>query len=71
MSAGQKRRVLLARLMLRPADMWVLDEPFSALDAAAIELLGSLISDHLQGGGVAVLTSHQPVPLANGREVML
>ena len=39
LSAGQKRRVLLARLLLRPAGLWVLDEPFNALDAAGIELL--------------------------------
>jgi heme exporter protein A len=49
----------------------VLDEPFSALDTAAIELLGTLISEHLAAGGVAVLTSHQPVALLAGQEIML
>jgi len=71
LSAGQKRRVLLARLLLRPADLWVLDEPFAALDAAAIELLGALVGDHLDSGGIAVLTSHQPVPLRGGQELTL
>jgi heme exporter protein A len=71
LSAGQKRRVLLARLLLRPADLWVLDEPFNALDSSASALLGVLLEDHLAGGGVAVLTSHQPVPLAGGQELLL
>jgi len=71
LSAGQKRRVLLARLLLRPADLWVLDEPFNALDSAATALLGALLEDHLAGGGVAVLTSHQPVPLRGGQELLL
>ena len=71
LSAGQKRRVLLARLLLRPADLWVLDEPFSALDAAASTLLGTLIGDHLDRGGIAVLTSHQPAPVAGGQELTL
>jgi len=71
LSAGQKRRVLLARMLLRPADLWVLDEPFNALDSGACELLGSLLADHLAAGGVSVLTSHQPVPLRGGQELTL
>jgi len=71
LSAGQKRRVLLARLLLRPADLWVLDEPFSALDAAGIELLSTMIADHLGSGGIAVLTSHQTMPLPRGKELTL
>jgi len=71
LSAGQKRRVLLARLLLRPARLWVLDEPFAALDTAAVELIGLLLAAHLQGGGMALLTSHQPVPLAGGGVVAL
>jgi len=71
LSAGQKRRVLLARLLLRPAQLWLLDEPLNALDASAVALLGMLITDHLSAGGMAVLTSHQPLPLAPGREVVL
>jgi len=71
LSAGQKRRLLMARLLLRPADLWVLDEPFSALDGAGVELLCSMITRHLAGGGIAVLTSHQEMPLPPGRELAL
>ncbi|HJV61499.1 MAG TPA: cytochrome c biogenesis heme-transporting ATPase CcmA [Albitalea sp.] len=71
LSAGQKRRVLLARLLLRPADLWVLDEPFTALDAAGITLLCAMIGDHLALGGIVVLTSHQTMPLPRGRELVL
>ena len=71
LSAGQKRRVLLARLLVRPATLWVLDEPFAALDTNAVALVGELIQGHLAGGGLVVLTSHQPVPLAGGAEVVL
>lgn len=71
LSAGQKRRVRLARLLLRATELWVLDEPFSALDAAGIELLGSMIASHLGQGGIAVVTSHQDVPLPAGRELVL
>jgi heme exporter protein A len=71
LSAGQKRRVLLARLLLRPAELWVLDEPLNALDTAGIALLCDMIDRHLDAGGVAVLTSHQPMPLARGKELAL
>jgi heme exporter protein A len=71
LSAGQKRRVLLARLLLRRASLWVLDEPFNALDGPAVELLCTLVADHLRDGGIAVLTSHQPVPLPGGQEIVL
>ena len=71
LSAGQKRRVLLARLLLRPAPLWVLDEAFNALDTGAVQLLGELIGEHLSGGGLAVLTSHQPLPVPGGRSLLL
>lgn len=64
LSAGQRRRVVLARLALaaqRP--LWVLDEPFNALDTAATAWLAGLVQRRLTGGGIVVLTSHQPVPL--------
>jgi heme exporter protein A len=63
LSQGQKRRVALSRLMLNRARLWVLDEPFVALDQAALELLAGLIAAHLEQGGLAVLTSHQQVDI--------
>jgi heme exporter protein A len=65
LSQGQRRRVALARLKLsagRP--LWILDEPFTALDAAAVQLVQSLVESHLSQGGMAVLTTHQEVPVA-------
>jgi len=49
------------------APLWILDEPFSALDTDAVVLLGSLIADHVAGGGLVVLTTHQEVPLTSGQ----
>lgn len=63
LSQGQKRRVALSRLMLTRARLWVLDEPFVALDQAAIRLLADLVAAHLDNGGLAVLTSHQQVDI--------
>ena len=71
LSAGQKRRVLLARLMIRKARLWVLDEPFTALDGRAVEMLGVLVAEHLAQGGLAVITSHQAVPLDGGKVLEL
>ena len=71
LSAGQKRRVLLARLMTRKAKLWVLDEPFTALDTRAVEMLGALAGEHLAQGGMAVITSHQSVPLGGGKVLEL
>ena len=62
LSAGQKRRVLLARLVTRKAKLWILDEPFTALDTRAVQLLGTLVGEHLAEGGMAVVTSHQADP---------
>ncbi len=64
LSQGQKRRVALARLVNESRPLWILDEPYVALDAAAIGLVAGLISAHLQRGGLAVLTTHQQVDIA-------
>jgi heme exporter protein A len=66
LSQGQQRRVALARLLVNQAPLWVLDEPFVALDKAAVELLQQVIRDHVAGGGMVVLTTHQEVPLTAG-----
>jgi len=71
LSAGQKRRVMLARIVTRNAKLWVLDEPFTALDVKAVDLLSALISEHVAGGGMAILTSHQTMPIPGGRVVQL
>lgn len=71
LSAGQRRRVMLARLVIRNASLWVLDEPFTALDTKAVDLLTSLIKEHLASGGMAVLTSHQTMPLPDAVVVQL
>jgi heme exporter protein A len=71
LSAGQKRRVLLSRLLLRPAKLWILDEPFNALDVRAAEFLLGQIREHLAHGGLMVLTSHQPIALDGGSTLTL
>ncbi len=67
LSQGQKKRVALARLLLSHAPLWVLDEPFSALDREAVCLLEELLARHLGQGGLVILTTHQEVPLTSGR----
>ena len=73
LSQGQKRRVALARLVKEQRPLWVLDEPFVALDVAAVDWLAGIISAHLQRGGLAVMTTHQPVAIPAGtvRELRL
>jgi len=67
LSQGQKRRVALARLLAHQAKLWILDEPFTALDKAAVELLQQVIREHLDQGGMAFLTTHQEVKLTEGQ----
>jgi heme exporter protein A len=66
LSQGQKKRVALARLMLSRAPLWILDEPFTALDVDAVDLLQELIAEQVAGGGSVVLTTHQEVELTRG-----
>lgn len=67
LSAGQKKRVLMARMVTRRAQVWILDEPFNALDTHATQELLGLIAEHLEGNGLVVLTSHQPLSIPNLR----
>jgi len=67
LSQGQKRRVALARLLVNRSSLWIMDEPFTALDKSAIPLLQLVIGRHLDGGGTVVLTTHQEVSLTSGR----
>jgi heme exporter protein A len=63
LSQGQKRRVALARLLVNRASLWILDEPFTALDVAAVQLLQEVIRRHIDNGGLAVVTTHQAVAM--------
>lgn len=65
LSAGQKKRVGLARLLLLPGDLWLLDEPYANLDRLGIELVNALIADHCARGGAALVTSHGAVRFAD------
>lgn len=62
LSAGQKRRTALARLLLQRRAVWLLDEPLDGLDAAGLTCFAELTSEHLRGGGAVLMTSHQPLP---------
>lgn len=73
LSAGQKHRVSLLRLLAHPAKVWLLDEPWVALDVNAISILKHLITTHIFQGGMVITTSHQPLPFEEGsfREYVL
>jgi heme exporter protein A len=62
LSAGQRRRVALARLLAAPRPLWLLDEPLSPLDARWRERFGALMARHLQGGGMILAAVHDPLP---------
>ena len=61
MSAGQQQRVSLARLLLSPATLWVLDEPFTTLDVRGVRTLESLLAEHVLAGGAVLVTTHHPL----------
>jgi heme exporter protein A len=66
LSAGQKKRVALARLLLIPAALWLLDEPYANLDRTGIELVNGLLEAHIAHGGAALVTSHGAVQFHGG-----
>ncbi|MCK5877178.1 MAG: cytochrome c biogenesis heme-transporting ATPase CcmA [Candidatus Marithrix sp.] len=61
LSAGQQRRVALARLLISKTVLWILDEPFTALDKTAIKMLENRLDRHAEQGGMAILTSHHVI----------
>ncbi len=63
LSAGQKRKVSLARLALLNTDVWILDEPFTALDASGKQVLGNMINDHLANKGMVVFATHETIEI--------
>jgi heme exporter protein A len=66
LSAGQKKRVALARLLLVPAALWLLDEPYANLDRSGIELVNRLLDHHARRGGAALITSHGAYAYTSG-----
>lgn len=66
LSQGQKRRLALARLLVVQKPLWILDEPFTALDVRSCQLIIELLAAHLAAGGLAVLSSHQSFDMPQG-----
>lgn len=71
LSAGQRRRLSLARLAAVKRPLWLLDEPTTALDAQAQKALADLMSKHLRSGGLIVAASHGPIGISGARELRL
>lgn len=71
LSAGQRRRFGLARLLLKPVPIWLLDEPTTALDVAGVKLVTDLIGRHLAAGGLAIISSHDQMALPHARTLTL
>ncbi len=71
LSAGQGQRLALSRLLLDPRPLWLLDEPFTALDRAAQDQLTGLLRDHLAAGGLIVMAAHGPAALPGAQEMFL
>jgi heme exporter protein A len=71
LSAGQKRRVALARLLVAHRPLWLLDEPMTSLDALAQDAFAAIMRAHLDRGGIVVATTHAPLALPGARELRL
>lgn len=71
LSAGQKRRLNLARILAAPAPLWLLDEPTVALDRAAVRLLEGIIAEHRAAGGMVVLSTHADIDMPGHRVLHL
>ncbi|WP_077825672.1 cytochrome c biogenesis heme-transporting ATPase CcmA [Escherichia coli] len=67
LSAGQQRRVALARLWLTRATLWILDEPFTAIDVNGVDRLTQRMAQHTEQGGIVILTPHQPLNVAESK----
>jgi heme exporter protein A len=71
LSAGQRRRLGLARLLVAHRTLWLLDEPTVSLDTASVTLLAKAVDAHVTGGGIAIAATHIPLGLAKTRELRL
>jgi heme exporter protein A len=71
LSAGQKRRLALARLSVSGAPLWLLDEPTLGVDSASVAAFGALLAAHRHGGGVVLAATHLPLPLPDAVELRL
>lgn len=71
LSAGQQRRIALARLLVSERPLWLLDEPTAALDKRSDKLFADLVRDHLAKGGLAIAATHQPLGLETVRSLEL
>lgn len=71
LSAGQRRRLALARLLLVSRPLWLLDEPSSSLDARSTAVLAGVLDEHVAAGGIVVAATHLPLGLARARELRL
>ena len=71
LSAGQKKRIALSLLFVTQSKVWLLDEPFSALDSKAIKIIETRVEDHCNSGGICILTTHQECNIKNMKEISL
>jgi len=71
LSAGQKRRLALARLALSAAPVWLLDEPTLGVDAASVERFGALLAAHRAAGGLVIAATHLPLPLPDAAQLAM
>ena len=71
LSTGQKKRAALARLIGQATPIWLLDEPLNGLDSDAVALVEELVAEHREGGGIAVIASHQPMVLGDAARLDL
>lgn len=69
LSAGQKRRLSLSRLLATPAELWLLDEPSITLDSASAARLEAMLAQHRAGGGIAVVATHADIALPNAKTI--